>query len=188
MRWIVVAHPDDELIFSGGALLSHPGDPWTVVVATHPESSPRAAEALAARGALRQRGLQVDYRFLGHSDEQWHPFGGIDPKRLRSQLSALGVAAGERVYTHGHPGEYGHQGHKIVFKCALSELAPPARLSTFSGAGEVMERITDPGLLAEKAALFRQAYPSQQGVWTGLADTMREVMREERHLAWSGTG
>ena len=47
------------------------------------------------------------------------------------------------------------------------------------------ERIVDAQLLAEKARVFNLAYPSQAGVWIGLARTMIEATLEERHYALS---
>lgn len=185
MRWVIVAHPDDELIFAGGAMLKHPDSRWRVVVATHEETSPRAAEALAARDALRGLGLKVDYIFLGETDEQWHRTGGIDPDRMAGRLRALGVRPGGRVYTHGEPGEYGHNAHRAVHRIVTGALGGTASISTFSGGAEVVERINDPKTLELKADLFNRAYPSQKGVWIGLADMMREVMTEERHFAFS---
>ncbi len=90
---------------------------------------------------------------------------------------------GERVYTHGAPGEYGHNGHKAVHRGVAETLAGTAQVSVFSGGGEVLERIVDPARLARKAQLFDEAYPSQKGVWTGLAQLMQDVMRQERHFA-----
>ncbi len=185
MRWVIVAHSDDEVIFAGGAILSHRQEPWTVVIATQTEDSPRAAESLAARDQFRALGLEIDYRFLGHPEEAFTPYGGIDRERLAGQLAALGVQPGERVYTHGSPGEYGHNGHKAVHAGVVDALGDKARLTAFSGGGQVVERIVDAGLLAEKARLFNVAYPSQAGVWIGLARTMIETTLEERHYALS---
>ena len=185
MRWVVVAHCDDEMIFAGGAILSHREEPWTVVIASQSQDPVRPAESLGCRDALRALGLDIDYRFLWHADEQFHCTGGIDPPTLSRQLSELGVRAGERVYTHGAPGEYGHNGHKAVHRSVVEVLAAGAAISVFSGPGEVVERISDRGVLADKARLFNAAYPSQKGVWRSLGPTMVEVMREERHLALS---
>lgn len=188
MRWVIVAHPDDEIIFAGGAILSHADEPWTVVIATRTADSPRAAEALRARDMLRGRGVDIGYRFLGHDDAQFHPSGGIDASALARQLAELGVQDGERVYTHGGPGEYGHNGHKAVHWSVEQVLGHRAVVSTFSGAGPMLECVVDPALLAQKIRVFNQAYPSQQMVWTGIPHTMLEVSRAESHFALATAG
>ena len=153
-----------------------------MVVATHAADSPRAAESLRARDELRAKGIAIDYRFLGGPDIQFHPTGGLDPDALAAQLGALGVQPGERVYTHGAPGEYGHNGHKAVHAAVDRALGGIAVLSTFSGGHEAMERILDPALLAGKIRLFNRAYASQQGVWIGLPEIMLATAREEPHF------
>ena len=183
MRWVIVAHPDDEVIFAGGAILARRDEAWTVVCATHAEDSPRAVEALGARDRLRAHGVRVDYRFLGFPDEPHHPEGGIGRQAMAEGLSMLGVARGERVYTHGAPGEYGHVAHRTVHAAVVEALAATAEVSVFSGGGTVLERVIDPSLLAAKIHLFNTAYPSQAGVWRGLPRTMIEVTSEERHYA-----
>ena len=188
MRWVVAAHPDDELIFAGAAILSHPDEAWTVVIVTQTETTERAAEALCARDLLRGEGLRIDYRFLGQADFRIHSTGGIDPPVVTRRLAELGVGRGERVYTHGAPGEYGHSGHKAVHWATVEALGATADISVFSGGGQVLERIADPALLAGKARLFNRAYPSQRGVWTGLARTMFEATREESHFDLSAPG
>ena len=183
MRWVIVAHPDDEVIFAGGAMLSHRDDPWTVVIATHSEESPRAVEALVARDRLRGQGLQIDYRFLGFPDEPHHAGGGIDSRAMAAHLGALGVGHGERVYTHGGPGEYGHIAHRTVHAAVAEALGTTAEVSAFSGGGPIRERVIDSSILAAKIHLFNTAYPSQAGVWRGLPRTMIQAASEERHFA-----
>lgn len=185
MRWIIVAHPDDEIIFAGGAILSHSHEPWTVVIAAAAADSARAAESLKAREELRALGVEIDYRFLGHDDIQFHPTGGVDPVRLDAELKALGVSEHERVYTHGAPGEYGHNAHKAVHRCVAEALGRLASVSVFSGGGEPVECIVEPDRLGGKILLFSRVYRSQQAVWTGIARVMLDVTHREPHFALS---
>lgn len=183
LRWVIVAHPDDEIIFAGGTILSHADEPWTAVIVTTEAGSGRLAEALRARDELRGLGVDIDYRFLDHEDGRFQEFGGIDQSLLVQQLAGLGVQAGERVYTHGPPGEYGHDGHKAVSWAVRRALGEAAVVSTFSGGGAILEKIDDSALLARKIRIFNQAYVSQSGVWIGLARTMLEAARAETHFA-----
>ncbi len=183
MRWAIVAHPDDEIIFAGGAILSHADESWTVVVATHPEGSMRVGESLKACAQLRSLGVDVSYRFLGHADELPNPTGGIDLRLLLAQLARLDLKPGERVYTHGLQGEYGHPGHKAVNWAVCEVMGFTASVSVFSGGCKMMEQIAGPKLLRQKARLFSQCYPSQQGVWAGFSSMMTKLMSAESHAA-----
>lgn len=90
--WVFVAHPDDELIYAGAAILSNPRRRWHIVIATHGLESARAAEAIAVGAALRERSIAAEYHFFGHPDKRSEVDGGIDCDTFRSQ----GVATASR--------------------------------------------------------------------------------------------
>jgi len=97
---VIVAHPDDETLWAGGLLLSHPH--WSIFVASlcrgnDPDRSPRFFQALERLGA---RGAMGDLDDGPGQDP-------LDPGHVKATLLAL---MPERNYdlllTHGPDGEY----------------------------------------------------------------------------------
>ena len=178
--WIIVAHPDDEIIFAGCAILANPNLAWNIVISTHSADSRRGKEARAVEQALIAMGIDVRYYFLGHSDERAAINGGIVREKFVSQVSALPIARDARIFTHGADGEYGHIGHKAVhrFVCACwaqNEIWTFARGTLHCA----------PLLLQAKRKLFRDCYTSQAGAWKNLEGTMNRLMFDgEGHVRW----
>lgn len=168
----VVSHPDDETIFIGGTLLSHPEYHWQILCVTYEQASQRAEEAMAAISCYRADGLQIGIRFLEHVDDNHSESGGIDITRLREQLSEWATWA-DLVVTHNEEGEYGHAAHRAVHR---------ATKAIFSKSWEIMcnDSLVLPHLarseywycelphdiMARKRLIFEQAYPSQQLLWS----------------------
>ena len=118
---IVVAHPDDETLFSLGPLLqktahrsSGPGGrikctDWTIVCATDADGNGEGLARMRLFGrACRSLGAKMVC--LGHPDQFDQE---IDRTALTQQLQALG-SDWTAVYTHGPLGEYGHIHHQNV--------------------------------------------------------------------------
>jgi LmbE family N-acetylglucosaminyl deacetylase len=97
---VIVAHPDDETLWAGGTLLSHPE--WTCHVITlcragDPERAPRffdALEQLGATGAMGDLDDGPDQIPLEEADVE------------RGILSLMPAASYDLVITHGPGGEY----------------------------------------------------------------------------------
>lgn len=111
---VLVAHPDDETLWTGGTLLLNPG--WEVFVAaicrgSDPDRAPKffkALEALGAEGAIAD---------LDDGPDQ----APLDPGEVRETLlSLLPESAFDLVLTHGPRGEYTrHRRHEEVCRAAL---------------------------------------------------------------------
>ena len=172
---MVVAHPDDELIFGGDVLLD-PAFQWHVVVVTG--ASPRARFALDQFTDTRFRefeacahALQFEGRVWDHEDFPLN-FRTMDTERLHHQLARLLTERPwRRIITHNAEGEYGHTQHRQVHRSvrrAWEEAAGdvPA-LEVFAldkDAPECSERKQD---------LCRTLYPSQQGAFRSHAAWVR---------------
>lgn len=112
---VVVAHPDDEVLWPGGTLLMNPD--WEVFVAglcrgSDPDRAPRffrAIEELGADGALAD---------LDDGPDQMP----LDPAEVRETLrSLLPDAPFGLVFTHGPRGEYTrHRRHEEVCRGTMA--------------------------------------------------------------------
>jgi LmbE family N-acetylglucosaminyl deacetylase len=172
--WAIVAHPDDEIIFAGGAILANSNFVWNIVIATHAKASRRASEALAVQEALGALGIDARYAFLEHKDARQMPNGGIERAMFLEQMLRLPIAPGDRIYTHGAQGEYGHSAHKAVHEF-VCESRPHNQILTFTTA-RADQYFDDPILLQTKRRLFRECYLSQQGAWDKLRGQMDRLM------------
>jgi LmbE family N-acetylglucosaminyl deacetylase len=181
VAWVIVAHPDDELLYAGAAILSNPKRVWNLVIATHVAASRRGREALAVGEALRANSIENRYHFLEHPDQKDEADGGIDARRFCAQIAALPVGTSDFVYTHGENGEYGHRAHKGVHRLVLETL-PGNPVRTFA-LRSATETYADQLILKEKRRIFRECYPSQSGVWDRLrGQTDRLMFVNESHV------
>lgn len=106
-KLMIVAHPDDESIFGGAALLREKG--WKVICLTN------------ANNEIRSDEFHKAMRRVGASCEIWdYPdiYGGsFDSKQLRKDLSkVITKHQFRRIVTHNLQGEYGHSQHKSLSK------------------------------------------------------------------------
>ncbi len=121
---VVVAHPDDETLWAGGAILSHPG--WDTFVAalcrgSDPDRAPRFRRALERLGAA---GAMAD---LDDGPEQI-PLAADEVEA--AILSLLPEGDYDVVLTHGPCGEYTrHRRHEETSR-AVMRLWRASRLST----------------------------------------------------------
>ncbi len=106
---VIVAHPDDETIWSGGLILRHPDWEWTVLSLCRGDDPDRSPKFKAVCPQLRATGIISD---LNDSE----PLLEINPGREIGPriVGAIGETAWDLCLTHGRNGEYGHRRHKEV--------------------------------------------------------------------------
>ncbi|OHB62077.1 MAG: hypothetical protein A2167_03995 [Planctomycetes bacterium RBG_13_46_10] len=97
---VIVAHPDDETLWSGGTILLHPESSWTIVTLcrkSDPDRAPKFFHALEEYGAA---GAMGD---LDDGPEQ----APLDSREVQDTI--VGLLASHKfdlVMTHGPLGEY----------------------------------------------------------------------------------
>ncbi len=154
---VFVAHPDDETVFTGGALilLARVGFQVHYLIATRGEGGEMGEPQLCERdelGKLREKEMHCAMRALGGTalnfldyvdpivgrDDQLFPYTQDQAElthRLIAHIQHLQPAA---LISHGSSGEYGHPAHRISHAAArnaifaLGESAP--LFYTFSAA------------------------------------------------------
>ena len=106
---VIIAHPDDELIWMGGTLLRHKKDWNTKVVCLTRESDgdrnpkfKKACEILGVEGFI--------YYLDDTTNNPWNQQEAIDI------ISKHCGTIYDLVFTHGENGEYGHPHHKLIHK------------------------------------------------------------------------
>lgn len=108
-KLMIVAHPDDDMIWGGGHLLD---SGWLVVCLTHGSDSVRSAEFREAVTASGNTPLILSYPDkVNLRRDDW--------SRVREGISAdirtvLQLREWETVVTHNPAGEYGHIHHKMT--------------------------------------------------------------------------
>ncbi len=187
---MVVAHPDDEVLWCGGLLLGKPG--WTPFVATlcrggDPDRAPRFRRVLARLGA---RGAMGD---LDDGPEQAPLPEALVMERILALLPGTGF---DLVLTHAQEGEYTrHRRHEETGRAVLAlwrsgALRAPA-LWTFAyedGGGAYLPRAAPGGDLrldlpgpvwAEKLRLIREVYHFRPESWEARAAPRAEAFRRQ---------
>lgn len=132
---VMVAHPDDCIIFAYSFMQKYHWHDYDVCYLTYTREHPRGRE-LATFWQKRQ----IPVTFLGYPDD-WTSVRnhrlGFDAE-LASQSIQSAVANYDFVITHGADGEYGHVHHEfvheVVSKCH-------ARVITFKGIDQGNETI-----------------------------------------------
>ncbi len=112
---MIVAHPDDEALFGGAELLSHPNEYKVVVLDEY-------------HNDIRRREFLDSMRFIGiHEYEHWTGYKGKEDyfreKLIYELLRVLRERDYEKIVTHNVQGEYGHPRHRACHD-VLAHLRP----------------------------------------------------------------
>jgi LmbE family N-acetylglucosaminyl deacetylase len=183
-RTLIVAHPDDELLFAGALLLesaNKPDESWQVVVCTH-DSGPRRAQLALSMKGLVDRGVNAFGYSLGLADR------GLverDYYTWRDGILSVPLQLDEVVYTHNPRGDYGHPHHVTVAEVVRSMCFPEqVRHFYYDGVTGVGQQ--DPGtgeieavaVTGKKKQLFLEAYEEH---YHGICATLPEMSTELFH-------
>jgi len=126
---VMVAHPDDCVIFAYGYVYNHPEYSWTICYLTYTQDHARAQEFIT----FWQR-RNVLTKFLGYPDQWNHEHncpGEINSDQATQDIQQV-IADQDLVITHGANGEYGHPHHVLVHQATAVH---PHRI-TFAAPGQ----------------------------------------------------
>jgi LmbE family N-acetylglucosaminyl deacetylase len=108
-KLMLVAHPDDELLFGGLAIIREPG--WKVICVTNGYKIKRSKAFMSAMQSIDNVWA---YEIWDHSDQR---FGSKLNKnviiKLQEELKSKNF---EKIVTHNIKGEYGHRQHALLSK------------------------------------------------------------------------
>ena len=161
---IIVAHPDDETLWAGGTVLSHPEWKWRIFTLTRrndPERSAKFRNALSFYGASGEMGELYD----GPEQE---PF---DPTELSQTIfDLLGEErSSDLLLTHGPEGEYTRHVHHEAVSRSVSEAWIEGRIDSeelwfFAYADDRGKRPPSPRVGAELFSLLPEIWEKKQRV------------------------
>ena len=146
---MITAHPDDEALFGGAELLTHPKE-YKVVVVDEYHSEVRREEFISSM------------KYIGIEDyEHWTGYkGGEDYHREKLIYELLRVLREQdwtKIVTHNKNGEYGHPRHRALHEI-LNHLRPEILLQFDQG------RIRLPKNILNRKRDLLKVYKSQSGV------------------------
>jgi len=113
---MIVAHPDDELLFAGLGLLRETG--WHVVCITHAGDKTRREEFFDAMGRTE---TVSHYTIMNHSDQRFCT--SLHPQLVNDLTALLYERPWVKIATHNFRGEYGHPQHGLLAR-TIMEITP----------------------------------------------------------------
>ncbi len=145
---MIVAHPDDEALFGGAELLTHPNEYKVVVLDEY-------------HNDIRRREFLDSMRFIGiHEYEHWTGYKGKEDyfreKLIYELLRVLRERDYKKIVTHNTNGEYGHPRHRACHD-VLAHLRPELLWCFDRG-----EKLDDK--IIEKKRKLLKVYKSQEDI------------------------
>ena len=166
-RLMVVAHPDDEVIFGGAHLIRYKH--WKVVCVTNGNNRIRKREFERV-----MRAVGADYEIWNYRDTYSRNF---DIVRLKKDLSRLILQSQfQMIVTHGLKGEYGHPQH-IVIAQVMRNLVQH-NLYTFAVGKMRLSELT----LHRKKNLLRMYWSQKQTIWELRRDNLLDNFINREHF------
>ena len=107
---VIVAHPDDELIWMGGFILKNKDWTFDVISLCRKNDEDRAPKFKEVC-----KRLNVNYFNMGNLEDE--DLNNVrEEKIIKNIKTMLNGNKYDYVFTHGFNGEYGHKRHKEIYK------------------------------------------------------------------------
>lgn len=177
---IVMAHPDDETIWTGGLLLTKKNWYWKIFIATNYETDDRPNEFKKAVEKYKSHGIfNLEYEFTRVMPDI-QEYSKLNKNEIFQKLNTVDLSAFDVIFTHNLDGEYGHGNHKILGEYLKEKslnvwhvLCPAIQNPREKLAGDTVETIyLTTEELAHKKEIFEDSYTTQQYLWEGFKDFM----------------
>jgi len=151
---MIVAHPDDELIFGGAELIKNKG--YKVICITNQNNLQRRKEFIALMNDLKQ-----GYELFDHTDN-------MNMKNVKEEYKEyvekiLTTNKIEKIVTHNKKGEYGHNFHRAVHNM-VNEICVKNKLDDKLYYFHTGSKKIEDKLITQKLELMKKYYPSQYKV------------------------
>jgi LmbE family N-acetylglucosaminyl deacetylase len=110
---VMVAHPDDCVIFAYSFMNHYKNFDWTVCYLTYTENHPRGNEFAVF---WKSRGVKT--KFLGYTDHYRDLETGIISFDTVAAANSIKQAIADQtlILTHDHKGDYGHIHHEFIHR------------------------------------------------------------------------
>jgi len=169
-KLLIVAHPDDELLWGGMNILSEPG--WFVVCATNANNSVRSTEfykSMSYANVTKFIMYDVKDEYTEEEEEADELFDGTP---FEQGLKELSKRAWKLVLSHNEEGEYGHEHHRKVHRM-VSKYFPKAKFF------EPGAHLSAQNVEAKRESLifYRQTQDICRKIFNKKGNTLRPVER-----------
>lgn len=112
---VIVAHPDDETLWAGGTILSHPNHKWFIVCLCRASDADRAPRFYNALKLFKAEGI------MGDLDDGPHQHPLKEGELEKEILKLLPETHFDLILTHNSTGEYTrHLRHEEINKAVVS--------------------------------------------------------------------
>tara|TARA_B100001109_G_C18679160_1_gene387814 strand:+ start:74 stop:694 length:621 start_codon:yes stop_codon:yes gene_type:complete len=164
-KLMIIAHPDDELIFGGAELMKNKG--YKVICMTNQDNPKRLKEF---SGLMKE--LKVAYEILNHPDNM--NYKNVKKPYYDYIENLIKTSKISKITTHNKKGEYGHNFHKAVSKMVTKICNDNnddnnkliSKLHYFH-TGSISDKL-DEKIIKKKLKFMEKHYPSQFKVLSSL--------------------